>query len=32
MADHSISGYAVVYNSVTDIGGSFREKISPGPF
>lgn len=32
MADHLISGYAVVYNSVTDIGGSFREKICPGAF
>ncbi|RWK19811.1 MAG: HK97 family phage prohead protease [Mesorhizobium sp.] len=33
MADdkHLISGYAVVYNSETDIG-FFREKISPGAF
>ncbi|TIW20310.1 MAG: HK97 family phage prohead protease [Mesorhizobium sp.] len=32
MADHLISGYAVVYNSETNIGGMFREKISPKAF
>jgi hypothetical protein len=32
MAEHLISGFAVVYNSVTDIGGLFREKIAPGAF
>ncbi|RWK17052.1 MAG: HK97 family phage prohead protease [Mesorhizobium sp.] len=27
-----ISGYAVVFNSETNIAGAFREKISPGAF
>jgi HK97 family phage prohead protease len=28
----SIAGYAAVFNSETDIGGMFREKIAPGAF
>jgi HK97 family phage prohead protease len=28
----SIGGYAAVFNSETDIGGYFREKIAPGAF
>lgn len=31
MAD-LISGYAVVFNSITNIGGAFREKIATGAF
>ncbi|MDX8499880.1 HK97 family phage prohead protease [Mesorhizobium sp. VK4C] len=27
-----ISGYAVLFNNITTIGGAFREKISPGAF
>lgn len=27
-----VSGYAAVFNQVTDIGGMFREKIEPGAF
>lgn len=27
-----VSGYAAVFNQETDIGGMFREKISPGAF
>lgn len=28
----TIAGYAAVFNSETDIGGMFREKIAPGAF
>jgi HK97 family phage prohead protease len=28
----TIAGYAAVFNSVTDIGGFFREQIAPGAF
>ena len=28
----TIAGYAAVFNSITDIGGFFREKIAPGAF
>jgi HK97 family phage prohead protease len=28
----TIAGYAAVFNSVTDIGGMFREQIAPGAF
>lgn len=28
----TIAGYAAVFNSVTDIGGQFREQIAPGAF
>jgi hypothetical protein len=28
----TIGGYAAVFNSTTDIGGMFREKIAPGAF
>lgn len=28
----TISGYAAIFNSVTDIGGYFREQIAPGAF
>lgn len=31
-ASRTISGYAAVFNSETDIGGYFREKIAPGAF
>lgn len=28
----TVAGYAAVFNSETDIGGAFREKIAPGAF
>ena len=28
----TVAGYAAVYNSITDIGGYFREQIAPGAF
>jgi phage head maturation protease len=28
----TVAGYAAVFNSETDIGGMFREKIAPGAF
>lgn len=28
----TVAGYAAVFNSVTDIGGYFREQIAPGAF
>lgn len=28
----TVAGYAAVFDSVTDIGGMFREKIAPGAF
>ena len=29
---HTITGYAAVFNSPTDIGGQFTEEIEPGAF
>ena len=31
-AVQTVAGYAAVYNSITDIGGYFREQIAPGAF
>ena len=28
----TVAGYAAVFNSITDIGGMFREQIAPGAF